>query len=513
MQGLNRRRELALRAALGARRASLLRELLFESLILSALATALGLTLAVVVGDWVMRVFIANEEYPAYWIGFGLDPWLVVYGAVAALLTTLLAGLWPALQASRADAQTVLREGERGAGKGFSGLVRTLVVIEITLTVVLLVGAGVFLRGLNGLMEVDVGSHVDPASVLTGRVGAFPEHFPTPAAQVAFFERVVERLRADPRVIAASAGTALPGFAGGGNETVSAEGAAMPADGHPEAEHARVDDHFLAAWDIPLIAGRFFDGRDQPDSEPVAVIDEALAAQLWPGRDPLGQRLRVNPQRERVEVLTVVGVVAALHLDRVNNQGNPGYLVSLRQHPTNFTTLAVQTRGDARALAPLLADAVRAEQPDTAVYWVRTQAQALRMGRLGLAVLTQVFGAVGLLALILAASGLYGVLAYTVAQRRREIGIRRAVGASPTRIATLIGRRIGVQVGIGLGLGLLLALPWSWMLAATLPATRGGDPLLLLNTALLVSTVALMAAALPIRRALRVDPLVALQAE
>lgn len=513
VQGLSRRRELALRAALGARRASLLRELLFESLILAALATGLGLALAVVVGDWVMGVFIANEEHPPYWISMGLDPWLVLGGAVAALLTTLLAGLWPALQASRADAQTVLREGERGSGGGFSGLVRALVVIEITLTVVLLVGAGVFLRGLNGMMQIDVGSRVDPTSVLTGRVGAFPEHFPTPAAQVAFFERVVERLRADPRVLHASAATALPGFAGGGNETVSADGAAQPADGYPEAEHARVDDHFLATWDIPLIAGRFFDGRDQADSEPVAVIDQALAERLWPGGDPLGQRLRVNPQRERVEVLTVIGVVAALHLDRVENPRNPGYLVPLRQQPANFVTLAGQTRGDARTLAPLLAEAVRSEQADTAVYWVRTQAQAMRMGRLGLAVLTQVFGAVGLLALILAASGLYGVLAYTVAQRHREIGIRRAVGAGRGRIAALVGRRIAVQVGIGLTLGLLLALPWSWMLAAPLPATRGGDPLLLLCTALLVSSVALLAAVLPLRRALQVDPLVALRAE
>ncbi len=513
VQGLSRHRELALRAALGARRASLLRELLFESLILSALASGFGLALAVVGGDWMMGVFIANEEYPPYWISMGLDPWLVVYGAVAALLTTLLAGLWPALQASRTDTQAVLRDGERGSGSGFARLVRALVVIEITLTVVLLVGAGVFLRGLDGMMQMEVGSRVDPESVLTGRVGAFPEHFTTPAEQVAFFERVVARLRADARVIDASAATALPGFAGGGNETVTAEGEGMPVDGYPEAEHARVDDHFLATWDIPLIAGRFFDGRDQADSEAVAVIDQVLAQRLWPGRDPLGQRLRVNPQRERVEVLTVVGVVGALHLARVENHANPGYLVPLRQHPTNFITLAMQTRGDAHSLAPLLAEAVRAEQPDTAVYWVRTQAQALRMGRLGLAILTQVFTAVGLLALILAASGLYGVLAFTVAQRRREIGIRRAIGASHSRIAGMVGRRIALQVGIGLSLGLLLALPWSWMLAAPLPATRGGDPLLLLYTALLVTSVALLAAVLPLRRALRLDPLVALRAE
>lgn len=513
VQGLTRRRELALRAALGAGRASLLRELLLESLILTTIATLLGLAVAVVGGDWVTGVFIANEEHPPYWIRQGLDPWLVGAAAVAALLTTLCAGLWPALQASRTNAQAVLRDGERGSGGGFARLVRALVVIEIALTVVLLVGAGVFLRGLEGMMSVKVGSRVDPASVLTGRVGAFPEHFPTPAQQVAFFERVVARLRADPRVVEASAGTALPGFAGGGNETVAAEGDAMPADGYLEAEHARVDDHFLATWDIPLLAGRYFDGRDHADSEPVAVIDEALAERLWPGRDPLGQRMRVNPQRERIELLNVVGVVAALHLDRVENRGNPGYLVPLRQQPTSFTTLAVQARGEAKTLAPLLAEAVRAEQADTAVYWVRTQAQTLRMGRLGIAILTQIFATVGLLALILAASGLYGVLAFTVTQRSREIGIRRAVGAGHARIAGLVGSRLAIQVGTGLGIGLLLALPWSWMLAAPLPATRGGDPMLLILAAVLVVGVALLAAAIPLRRALRVDPLVALRAE
>lgn len=513
VQGLARRRELALRSALGADRGSLLRELLIESLLLSAAATLVGLALAHYGGQWVMSVLVANEEYPAYWIRMGLDGRLVLFGAAAALLTTVLAGLWPALNASRTDAQLVLRDGERGSGSAFARLVRALVVIEIALTVVLLVGAGVFIRGLGGMLQMDVGSRVDPESVLTGRVGAFPEHFPTSAAQIAFYERVVARLRADPRVIEASAATAVPGFAGSGNEKVAAEGEAMPAEGYLEAEHARVDDHFLATWDIPLRAGRFFDGRDQADSEAVAVIDERLAQRLWPGRDPLGQRLRVNPQRERIEVLTVVGVIASLHLDRVENRSNPAYLVPLRQQPTGFTTLAVQSRGDARSLAPLLAEAVRAEQADTAVYWVRTQAQALRMGHLGVAILTQVFAAVGLLALVLAASGLYGVLAFTVAQRSREIGIRRAIGASHTRIAGMVGSRVAVQVGIGLGLGLLLALPWSWMLAAPLPATRGGDPALLLLTALLVTGVALIAAAVPLRRALRVDPLVALRAE
>lgn len=513
VQGLARRRELALRVALGAGRGSLVRELLIESLVLSSVATVLALVLAVVGGDWIMGVFIANEEHPPYWVAMGLDPRLVVFGAAAALLTTVAAGLWPAVLASRTDGQGVLREGERGSGRGFAGLVRGLVVVEIALTVVLLVGAGVFIRGLQGMLQMDVGSRVDPASMLTGRVGAFAEHFPTPAEQVAFFERVVARLRADPRVVEASAATALPGFAGGGNETVAAEGEAMPPGGYLEAEHARVDDHFLATWDIPLQAGRFFDGRDQADSEAVAVIDEALARQLWPGRDPLGQRLRVNPQREQSELLTVVGVVAPLHLDRVENRNNPGYLVPLRQQPTNFATLAVQARGDARALAPMLAEAVRAEQPDTAVYWLRTQAQALRMGRLGIELLTRIFSAVGLLALVLAATGLYGVLAFTVAQRTREIGIRRAIGAGHARIVGMVGSRLAVQVGIGLAVGLALALPWSWLLAEPLPATRGGDPMLLPAVGLLVTAVALLAAAVPLRRALRVDPLEALRQE
>lgn len=513
VQGLARRRELALRAALGAGRASLLRELLVESLLLAGAATAIGLLLAHYGGSWVMGVFIANEEYPAYWIRMGVDARLVVFGALAALLATLLSGLWPALKASRADPQLVLRDGERGSGSGFAGMVRGLVVAEIALTVVLLVGAGVFVRGLQGLMDMEVGSQAAPESVLTGRVGVFPEHYPTGAEQVAFFERVVERLRADPRVVDASAATALPGFAGGGNEAVVAEGEPMPAQGYFEAEHARVDDHFLGAWDIPLRAGRFFDARDQADTEPVAVIDENLARALWPGRDPLGQRMRVNPQRDRIEVLTVVGVVAPLHLDRVENRSNAGYLVPLRQQPAQFTTLAVQARGDATALAPLLAEAVRAEQADTAVYWIRTQAQALRMGRLGPAILTQVFAAVGLLALVLAASGLYGVLAFTVAQRTREIGIRRAIGAGHARIARMVGSRLLLQVSIGLGIGLALALPWSWLLAAPLPATRGGDPALLLLATLLVAAVALAAAALPLRRALRVDPLQALRHE
>lgn len=512
-QGLARRRELAIRGALGASRGRLLREMLAESLLMSALATLIGLGLAYYGAQWLLVVLRANGDAPVYYVSFALDSRMLGFGALATLLTTLLAGLVPALRASRANVQDTLRDGDKGSsGGGFGRLVGTLVVAEVALTVMLLVGAGTFIRGLDRVLEFDFGTRADPRTIVTGRVGLFPQQFPDGPSRVQFFERVVDRLLRDPQVISATAATTLPGTSAGDERLIATADAAKPASGYPTALVAHVDDHFADTYQLRLLSGRLFDGRDRADSEPVAVVDARLAEMLWPGREPLGQTLLVDPQTD-AESYRVVGVVATLHLDDADDPIRPVYLLPMRQHPQRFATVSVRTQGDALAFAPKLAAAVRAEDADTPVYWVQTQQKAIEMGRIGPVILTQLFSAIGLLALALAAAGLYGVLAFGVEQRTREIGIRRAIGASRREIAGVVSRRALWQVAIGLAIGLGLGLPWSGVLADPQLQTQGHDGLVFALVVAVVLLVALLASLIPLRRALRVDPMVALRYE
>lgn len=507
---LARRRELAVRAALGAGRFALLRAALAESLLLALLASAIALLLTELGGRWLLAMLLASDGAPAYFIRFGVNLPMLGFGALAALLACLLAGLVPAWRASRSDPQGALREGERGSSTGMGRMTRGLVVAEIALTVALLAGTGVLLRDLRGLIGYELGSTADARQVLTARVGLFPQDFPDAASRLAFFEGVRERLRQDPRVIAASVGTALPGSLGDGQEAVARPGAEAPASGFPEAQVGRVDEHFLSTYGIRLLAGRDFRAGDEVGAAPVAIVDRSLADALWPQGDALGQTLLLDP-RDDAQALTIVGVVETLQLEGVDEPRRPTLLLPFRQQPTRFATLAVQLRGEASDFAPTLAAAVRAEHADTPAYWLRTQEQAVAMGRVGPTLLLQIFGVVGLAALVLSAIGLYGVLAFTVAQRQRELGIRRALGAQAAALLRTVGGRLVLQVGLGMALGVLLALPWMAALQGPLQRSAGSHGVLLASAILLVLLAAIAAASLPLRRALQADPVEALR--
>ncbi|HET9483473.1 MAG TPA: FtsX-like permease family protein, partial [Xanthomonadales bacterium] len=334
----------------------------------------------------------------------------------------------------------------------------------------------------------------------------------TPASQLAFYERVVDSIRADPAVESASAANALPGTASSGQDPVAAVGEPKPAQGYPMAYLGQVDRHFAETYGVAVESGRFFDQRDVEGAERVAVVDRRLAELLWPGRDALGQKLRYAPDDPESEILTVVGTVEPVHLEDVDDPHRPVVFVPLAQSPSRFVTLAVRTRGDPLAFAPRLAELVRAQNADTPTYWVRTQARAIEMGRIGPVLVAQVFTGVGLLGLVLAAAGLYGVLSFAVTQRTREIGVRRAVGASQAAVVRTVGDRILWQLGLGIVIGCAVAWPWSGLLLdATMDSRR--EPLTFVIAIGTILLAALLAAVVPLRRALRVDPLIALRHE
>lgn len=509
---LDRRRELAVCSALGASRKRLLRELFAESLLMAVPATALAVLLTHVGNQWVLSLMTANEFMVAHRIDFDYDARDLVFLIGAALASCLLIGLVPALRAAGTQVQDALRDGSKGSQGGvFARITRGLVVAEIALTVVLLVGAMMFVRGIQGMVDFDYGADADPSQVLTARIGLFPQQYPDAGARLRFYEQAVARLREDPQVVAASFATGIPGAAGQGGDAVIAEGEARPSGGYWRTDHAWVDAGFAQTYGLRLLEGRFIDERDRADTAPVAVIDRRLAQRLFPDRPALGQRLVMDPEAEQPQAATVVGVIDDLHLRELDSGRRSALLRPLAQAPPAFATVAVRVRGDGDAYSPRLIETLRELEPDSPLYWLRSQARAVHMGWVGPRLLTQIFGGVGVLALILAAAGLYGVLAYSVAQRTREIGIRRAIGAGASGVVALVGRRIGWQVLLGLGIGLALALPWSKVLENPVLTAGGSGPLLFVLVAGLVLLVAVVASLAPLRRALRVDPVVALR--
>lgn len=511
---LPRRRELAVRSALGAGRGRLLRELMVEALIMAAIASVL----AAIGTDLLSRSFARHMESTGlimpFFVSLGYDWRDLLFVPLVAAITCVAAGLIPALRAAGTEAQDALRDGNKGSRGGFFARVsHALVIGEIALTVVLLVGAAMFIRGITGIANFDNGARTDPTTVLTGRIGLFDTDHPGPAERLAFYQRVTERLRQDPQVISASVGTGMPGL-GGSTEDVVAEGGERPATGHLKMDTAFVDEGFADVFSLSLREGRLFDQRDTAQSMPVAVIDRRAAQRLWPQRDALGQRLVIDPDGDQPRTVTVVGVIDDLHLRRVNSFSlQPSVLVPFAQEPTRFATVAVRLRGDASAFGATLSETVRAVDAHTPVYWLQTHAAALRNTQAGMVVLTQMFTGVGILTLILAAAGLYGVLAFSVEQRTREIGIRRAIGSNRVGVAALVFRRIATQLLLGLGIGVALALPWSAVLANPAFNTRAYDPLIFGGTLAMIMVVALLSALVPLRRALRIDPMSALRHE
>lgn len=513
-QTIARRRELAVRAAIGASRGRLMLNVLTECLLLALVSAAIGLFLAHLGGRWVLDVLTMNDDLPAYWIDFHIDARMVAFALGFAAFTTLVAGLIPAARASGASLNEAMRDGEKGgSGGGFARFARGLVIAEIALSFVLLVSAGVSVRLLQSMLSADVGTHTAPEQLLTGRVALFPNSYPQGTDQVAFFERLVERLRSEPGVIDATGADALPGTIGGGDE-VAIEGTPSDERRYPEVFTGSIDDHFLATYGVTLRDGRAFDARDAAGSEPVAIVDADFAAKFLPGRDILGRKIKLSPRDPESAWRTVVGVVQTMQLEDVDDPHRPTVLVPMRQQPRRFVSVAIHVEGDAMAFAPRFAEIVRSLDADTPVYWMRTHARALEMARGGPVILAKIFSTFGLLGLVLAAAGLYGVLAFAVEQRTREIGLRRAIGASVANVLHTVLGRSAWQVAIGVAIGIALGVPWARMLAGQFQDGGMSFSLLIFPAVgALIALVAALAALVPARRAMRVDPMTALRYE
>ncbi|CAN5880254.1 ABC transporter permease [soil metagenome] len=505
--------EIAVRAALGAGRGRLVRQLLTESVLLGLIGGALGLLLAY----WGTTLLSALrlEGIPRL-DEIGLDGAVVGFTLVVALLTGAIFGLIPALQATRTDLTSTLREGGRGALGGVRGshARSMLVVSEMALAVMLLIGAGLLIRSFLQLQQVDPGFRTEQALAFDLELPS--QSYSEGPQQAEFFRALIERLQPLPGVQAVSAVNILP-MANDRfiiNFDVEGRDEAPPGE-RPVLEVRVATPDYFRTMGIPLRRGRAFGDADRADAPPVVVINEMAARRYFPDEDAIGQRIRLGwgPGDDRFAGGEVVGVVADVRQVGPSEDYVPEIYLPYTQVPVSDMSVIVRTAGDPLALAGVLRSQVRELDPNLPLSNLRTLdqlvAQSVAQPRFYMLLLT-VFAAV---ALALAAIGIFGVMSYSVAQRTREIGIRVALGAEPQRVLQLVvGRALRLAL-LGVAVGLLGALALTRLLESLLFGVSTTDPLTFVAVAVLLAAVALLASYLPARRASGVDPIVALRAE
>lgn len=503
-RALARRQELAVRAALGASRRQLLRQLLVESLLLALAGGLAGLGLAALARDgiWALRPPFVAQNF----VELPLDRRVFAFTLLVSLATGLIFGLLPALQASRADIVDALKEETRTAGRSRRRLRvgNALVVAQLALSLVALAAAGLFLRSLQQAHAIDPGFDTRRTAALfvnPGQAGY------TRARAEAFYREVEERLRRLPGVAGVAWNSTAP-LAGGFLRTVIPEGQEADPNRRLFAVANTCSPGYFAVMGTPLRRGRDFTEADRAGTLPVAIVNETLASRVWPGEDALGRRFRfINDDR----LYTIVGVVATSKYATLGEEPTPAVFVPLAQDPGDAMVLFIRSAGDPSTALGMALELVRGVDPQVPLVNPSTMAdlldQSLWAARMGAILL----GTLGLLALVLASVGLYGVLTYSVGQRRHEIGLRMALGAARPDVVRLVLREGMTLVGVGLLLGLAGALAVSRVVARLLYGITPTDvPTFGVVTLVLVS-VALAACAVPAFRASRTDPIVALR--
>lgn len=502
-----RRRELAIRAALGAGRGHLIRQLLTESLVLGLAGGALGLVLS----SWLLSILLrlVPRGLPRT-DAVSLDVTVMIVTLFASLITGLLFGILPALQASRTDAGHVIKEaGERGSRRARGRA--ALVVSEIALTLVLLAGAGLLANSFLRLQRVDSGFR--PEHVIIAELMVPQSRYPKGADQTRLYRRIIEGLRQRPELQAVGVGFPGPfhGDSASGSFYIEGRPSASRSD-RPFAHLATVSGGYFAAMGIPLLSGRTFTDRDTETAPPVAIVSAVLARRYWPDENPVGKHLRFDDKPDE-PWFTIVGVVGDARQLGLNQQPPPLLYVPYEQFALPFTSVAIRSSLPQSAVSGLLKAQLAAMDNDLSFGDINSLQSEIDRSVDEPRFRATLIGIFAGLALILAAVGVYGLISYTVAQRTREFGIRIALGAGHRQVlGPVIREGLLLAVG-GIAAGLLGAVIVGHALSAFLFGVGASDPATLAAVALIMLAVAFCATYIPSRRALKVDPVIALRAE
>jgi predicted permease len=501
-----RQRELAVRAALGASRGRLIRQMLTESVLMALLGGTLGLLLAVWGIDGLrtaqLSLLPGHSE-------IGIDGWVLGFTLGLSLVTGVLFGLAPALSLPGRDLDGTLRAGAKGlaGGMGLNQLRGWLVLGEVALALVLLVGAALLLRSFDRLQRVDAG--FNPEGVLTVRVMLPQTKYPEDPQLATFYQQLEERVAAVPGVESSGMTSAVP-LGGAPAWSFIIEGQSPDANAVQDAETFTVSPGYFQAMAIPLRSGRLFESQDRPNTPRVALVSQSLARRYWPERDPLGARISVD---DGTTWFTVVGVVGDVRAGAIQKDPHPQLYFPSTQLPRRMMFLTIRTAGEPMSLVGSLRREVTALDPDLPVSDVLTMEQRFGRAVAKPRVNVLLLGGFAVVALLLAGIGIYGVISQMVAQRTREIGIRMALGAKPGDVLRLMIRQGMTPALVGIALGLVAAFAGSSLLASLLYGVSAKDPLSFLIVPVFLTGVALFAAWLPARRATRVDPTEALRQE
>ncbi|HSY59983.1 MAG TPA: ABC transporter permease, partial [Terriglobales bacterium] len=509
-----RHKEFAVREAIGASRWRIIRQLLTESILLSLAGAAVGLLLA----NWAIKLVVSNmppdvARYIAAWKHIQLDLDVFVYTIAIAVIAGVVSGLAPAFQGAKLDLSEQLKEGGRGGmvGKSRHLFRNALVVGEIAASLLLLVGAGLTVTGVRALLRAH--QNLLPESLLTMRVTLPDSKYIERPQQREFYSRVLEQLNASPGVKAASVATDIPFGDEGMSDSFRVEGIPSQPGEIRFATINSVNPEFFHTMNIPLRDGRVFSDQDGADAPPVVVISERLARRFWPSESAVGKRVQSGAESSGKPWATVVGVVGDIRYKWMDEGNYPVIYFPYRQAPHQSSYIAVRAQGDPRAIVPAVRAVIAAVDPDQPIYEIKTLDRVISESVVGLSYVAVMMGVLGLIALVLAAVGVYGVMAYAVAERTHEIGVRLALGAQPREIMRLILSRGVFLLALGLAIGLPISYAFARLLASLIFGVSSTDAGVFSLITIFLAAISLAACYIPAHRAMSVDPIVALRYE